>query len=152
MLIYQWQGKIATLHSLQKNHLTLIIHLHTLREESDELKDCTENRRSAPPTQRKTTIKLTVAKQQQTAKIHHTQETLTGMFVSSRLIILILDWTKQLCKWKQQWQHGVKTHCYWTFGNLELPVKPCRCLVAIHSCVVRTWTSFVAREVDIETC
>lgn len=49
MLIYLWQSKIATLHSLQKNHLTLIIHLHSLGEESDELKDGNKNRRSAPP-------------------------------------------------------------------------------------------------------
>lgn len=70
----------------------------------------------------------------------------------SRLIIIVLDSTKQFFKLRQYWQRGVRIHCFWTFGNLELTVEPCRCSVAIHSCFARTWESFVARKVQTETC
>lgn len=150
MVIYHWRGKIATLHSLQKNHLTLIIHLHTLREESNELKDCTQSRRSAPPTQKRKTIKLNVAKQPQTLKTHQTQKHWFVCYFQAANFYFELN-ENNSAKLKRQWQHGVRIHCHWTFGNLELTVEPLQ--VFSGSCALwRSWASFVAGRVDNETC
>lgn len=150
MLIYHWQGKIATLHSSQKNHLTPIIHLRTLREESDELKDCTENRRSAPLTQKRITIKLTVTKQQQTAKKtpHQTQEHWYDCYVQADNFYFGLNKTiPQIEAIVATWHEKTPLLNFWQPWTNSWALQVfCNCALWGHECLL------LAGKADIEMC